>query len=845
MGAFFNPQIYRGGYSQKNLRQNILKRPISRLSHISITRFSAMKLRRVLLFVCLSLCLMVQAQKRVEITGKVIDSDGVPMDLVTVAAPALTAGTFTNEKGAFTLHVATTDSVVLVFSYLGYRKEQRVVFPSDEKISLMVRMYRKDRTLSEVEVREYRRQMSTLQKIDPKDWKLMPDASGGSIEAMLATMPGVHSNNELSSQYSVRGGNYDENIVYVNGIEVYRPQLIRSGQQEGLSFINPDMVGTIGFSSGGYPVEYGDKMSSVLDITYKQPEKFEGSVSGSFLGASASVGHSTKKFSQLHGFRFKTNSTLLSTLDTEGEYKPMFFDYQTYLTYKFNPRWDISFLGNISSNNYRFTPVTRTTRYGNVSSAAQFKVYFDGKEEDIFQTYFGAFTLNYRPSAYTKLSLLASAYASRERVTYDITGEYWLDELDLANDVDTQESAGTLGYGSYHEHARNRLHADVFSLALKGETRINRHTLHYGMDYRRERIQESMREWESRDSSGYTLPHTGNGIALISSIRSTQNIESNRISAYAQETYRLEHKSGIYHFTGGVRLSYWDFNNECIVSPRVSVGFNPAFNQRITFRFATGLYYQAPFYKEFRDTLQDTRGNWVVHLNNNIKSQRSVHVILGGDYTFQAMNRPFKLTGELYYKKLSNLVSYEVDNVRVWYSGENSSEGHIAGLDLKLFGEFVPGVDSWLTFSLMSAKENINGQKVPLPTEQRYSVGLFFQDYVPRFPKYRFSLKAIWADGLPMAAPRKGRADGYFRTPPYRRVDIGLSRRLAGGEDRIMRKPFFRSFQSIWIGLDVFNLLDFANTNSYYWVTDIYNNQNAVPNYLTGRQFNLRLSFNF
>ena len=640
-------------------------------------RNDGMILRRLWLYIFLFLCFTVQAQRRVEITGKVIDSEGGPMDLVTVAVPAASTGTFTNEKGEFKLKIASSDTVEVVFSYLGYRRETRKLVDPAEKVSLTVRMYNKDRTLSEVQIREYRRQMSTLQKIDPKDWKLMPDASGGSIEALLATMPGVHSNNELSSQYSVRGGNFDENIVYVNGIEIYRPQLIRTGQQEGLSFINPDMVGSVGFSSGGYPVEYGDKMSSVLDITYKKPEAFEGAVSGSFLGASASVGHSTKRFSQLHGFRFKTNSTLLSTLDTEGEYKPLFFDYQTYLTYKINSRWDIAFLGNISSNNYKFIPQSRTTRYGSISSAAQFTVYFDGKEQDIFQTYFGAFTVNYRPSAFTNLSLLASAFTTREQVTYDITGEYWLDELDLANGVDTQESSGTLGYGSYHEHARNRLNANVYALALKGETRLGRHTLRYGVNYQRERIHDRMREWEARDSSGYTLPHTGEGISLISSLRSMQDTESNRISTYIQETYTLEHKSGIYNFTGGVRLSYWDYNRECIVSPRISVGFNPAFNPRLTFRFATGLYYQAPFYKEFRDTLQDSRGNWTVRLNDRIKSQRSVHVILGSDFTFRAMDRPFKLTGEVYYKKLDRLISYEVDNVRAWYSGENNSEGYI------------------------------------------------------------------------------------------------------------------------------------------------------------------------
>ena len=697
------------------------------------------------------------------------------MDLVTVAVPAASAGTFTNDKGEFKLHVVPSDTVEVIFSYLGYRREHRKLVTPSEKVSLTVRMYNNDRTLSEVQIREYRRQMTTLQKLDPKDWKLMPDASGGSIEALLATMPGVHSNNELSSQYSVRGGNFDENIVYVNGIEIYRPQLIRTGQQEGLSFINPDMVGAVGFSSGGYPVEYGDKMSSVLDITYKKPEAFEGSVSGSFLGASASVGQSTRRFSQLHGFRFKTNSTLLSTLDTEGEYKPRFFDYQTYLTYKINSRWDVALLGNISSNNYQFIPQSRTTRYGSVSSAAQFTVYFDGKEQDVFQTYFGALTLNYRPTAFTSLSLLASAFTTREQVTYDITGEYWLDELDLANGADAPETAGTLGYGSYHEHARNRLNANVYALTLKGETRWG--------------------EWESRDSSGYTLPHTGAGISLISSLRSTQDIESNRFSAYVQETYTLEHASGIYNFTGGVRLSYWDYNRECIVSPRASVGFNPAFNSRLTFRFATGIYYQAPFYKEFRDTVQDSRGNWTVSLNKNIKSQRSIHVVLGGDYSFRALDRPFKFTAELYYKKLDNLIPYEIDNLRVWYSGQNEAKGYAAGIDLKLFGQFVPGVDSWLTFSLMKTQEEIGGIKLPRPTDQRYSVGLYFQDYVPRFPKYKFSLRAILADGLPVGSPRKGRQAGYFRAPAYKRIDIGASRLLVGGEDKLLQRGIFRNLK--------------------------------------------------
>ena len=555
-----------------------------------------------------------------------IDADNQGLELVNVRIGGTTQGTLTDLKGEYELTVASQDSIEIIFSCLGYRTEKRILAAPQGNVVLNMRLYTKDKKLGEVVVTEIRKQTSTLQKIDAKDLRLMPDASGGSIESMLSTLAGVNSSNELSSQYSVRGGNFDENIVYVNGIEIYRPLLVRSGQQEGLSFINPDMVGSIGFSSGGYSAEYGDKMSSVLDITYKQPEAFEGAVSASFLGASAMIGHSTKRFSQLHGFRYKTNSTLLSSLDTKGEYDPSFFDYQTYLTYKFSPNWNISLLGNISNNIYNFTPQERTTKYGTYTSASQFKVYFDGQEKDKFQTFFGALSLNYGVSKYTALSLLASAFATNEIVTYDITGEYWLDELDMANNGGVPQTSGTLGYGTYHEHARNRLNASVFAIAAKGATRFGKNELKYGVNFQHEIIKDRVREWELRDSAGYSLPHTGNGIDLVSSLSSYQNMQSNRFSFYAQDTYKLRAKSGFYTFTGGIRGSYWGFNKEFILSPRASVGYIPNFNDRLTFRFATGLYYQAPFYKELRDTVR-TGENYVVRLNRSIKSQRSIHFV--------------------------------------------------------------------------------------------------------------------------------------------------------------------------------------------------------------------------
>ena len=788
---------------------------------------------------------VLHAQKKVKLSGRVIDANNEGIELASIRIEGTTQGTMTDLKGNYEIYVVPADTVVVIYSCLGYRTERKTLLSPKQDMMMNVRLYTVDRTIKEVVVTEHRKQTSTLQRIDSKDLKLMPDATGGSIEAMLTTMAGVNSSNELSSQYSVRGGNFDENIVYVNGIEVYRPLTVRSGQQEGLSFINPDLVGSIGFSSGGYSAEYGDKMSSVLDITYKQPEAFEGAVAASFLGASASVGQSTSKFSQLHGFRFKTNSTLLSSLDTKGEYKPSFFDYQTLIAYKFSPQWKLSFLGNVSNNTYKFTPQERTTKFGTSSNAAQFKVYFDGQEKDKFQSFFGALSLDYFKNKNTAFSLLASAFVTNEIVRYDISGQYWLDELDMSGEVTETEAAGTLGVGTYHEHARNRLNAGVMSIALKGVNRILQNDIKWGLNYQMEKITDRVREWEMRDSAGYSLPNLEHSLELISNLNSKQDMQTNRISAYVQDTYRLRKDVGLFTFTGGIRASFWDFNKECIVSPRASVGFIPAREERLTLRFATGIYYQAPFYKEFRDTVRDERNNLIVALNRNIKSQRSIHFVLGQDFSFRAVDRPFKFTAELYYKKLDNLIPYEVDNVKIWYSGRNESKGYAAGLDMKLFGQFVPGTDSWLSFSLMKTQEKINGKWVPRPTEQRYSIALFFQDYVPRFPKYKFNLRAIWSDGLPIGAPKLGRQAGYFRTTPYRRVDIGASRLLVGGEDRIMRRGFFRHFKSIWIGLDIFNLLNISNVNSYYWVTDVYSNQYAVPNYLTMRQFNLRLSAEF
>lgn len=789
------------------------------------------------------------AVAQVKIHGKVTDMQGDALEFVTVRVAGTAIGTNTGLDGTFKLSCPTpaNDTLTVVFTSIGYEELRRHLIHPKGDLALNVRMRNKSHELTEVEVTDFRKQTSQMQHIDRESYKLAADASGGSVESMLSTLAGVNSNNEMSSQYSVRGGTYDENSVYINGVEVYRPQLISSGQQEGLSIINPDMVGSIGFSTGGFGVEYGDKMSSALDITYREPEAFEGSVSGSLMGFSVAVGQSSRKFSQLHGVRFKKNTSLLSSLETKGEYDPKFFDYQTNLNWKISPKFKASFLGNIAVNNYKFQPVDRETNFGTSSDAKQFKVFFDGMEKDRFETYFGALNLTYKHSRSTDFSLIASGYLTNELVSYDISGEYWLDQAGTTGEGNPNNAiGGELGVGRYHEHARNRLKIGVMSLGLSGHTAIRRHNLSYGVNFSHQTIMERAREWELRDSAGYTLPTDGQHIRMIYNLSSHQDLSTTRMAFYVADSYRLQTPSGYFAFNGGLRFSYWDFNKEFLISPRLNVAFVPERNSSLTLRFATGLYYQQPFYKEFRQPLTDAEGNTTINLNSEIKSQQSLHFILGGDYTFRMFNRPFKLSAEAYYKKLNKLIPYEIDNLKVVYEGVNLTDGYTTGLDFKLFGQFVPGTDSWISFSLMKTGENLNGVTVPRPTDQRYSFALYFTDYFPKFPKLKFSLRGIFSDGLPTTAPHSSRDKGYFRAPAYKRVDIGLNYALLAPQDNESAPSgLHRCLKSIWLGVDVFNLLDISNVSSYYWVTDVNNIQYAVPNYLTRRQFNVHLTIDF
>lgn len=778
------------------------------------------------------LCMAMYAQAQsFTLQGRVVDESGSPVEFASVSCLKQGKMTMTSLKGEYSLQLHSADSVEVRFSMVGYKTKIRVLRRPRGKQTLQVVLYSNDNELGEVTVTGTRIQSGQTQELKKEHLKNLPSVSGNAVEELIQSQAGVSTHSELSSQYNVRGGSFDENSVYINNVEVYRPFLVRSGQQEGISVINPDMVEKIEFSTGGYEARYGDKMSSALNITYKRPKPFEASVSASLLGASAYVGVSNKKVSWSNGLRYKTTRNLLGSLDTKGEYKPTFIDYQTYFTYTPNERWDINFLGNISNNHYNFSPEDRETNFGTMENVKSFRVYFDGQEKDVFRTFFGSLGITRHFGKNTSLSLIASAFKTREQEKYDIQGQYWLTQT---------ETSENLGVGTYFQHARNYLNAHVESLKLLLKTKQKRHDIEGALTFKKEHISENSVEYEMRDSSNYSIPHTGKDLYMIYSMRAKNVLDANRIEAYIQDTYRFGGGEGQSHYTlnYGVRFAHWSYTKETILSPRVSLGIIPAFNENVTMRFAAGLYYQAPFFKEIRDTTT-VNGITYAKLNNKAKSQRSIHFIAGYDYRFKLNNRQFKFTAEAYYKLLGNLVPYSVNNVKVVYYGDNESSGHAAGLDFKIYGEFVPCTDSWLSLSLMSTKMKLNGVSIPLPTDQRYALNLFFTDYFPGTDRWKMSLKLAFADGLPFAAPHRELESNSFRAPAYKRADIGLSYRLINNADNHNKKNPLRN---LWLGVECLNLFGINNVNSYYWITDVTGQQYAVPNYLTGRQLNFRIS---
>ncbi len=833
----------------------------------------------------LLLCLGLNAQQTATVSGVIKDNKGEALENANVAIIGSTTGTKTDQAGRFFLKIPANQNIQVGISYLGYGTQIKTFNLSPgEKADFSPKMVAEAQNIGEYQHEAEGNRIGTMTKIEPKLVTKFTSASG-SFEAILKTLPGVSSNNELSSQYSVRGGNFDENLVYVNDIEIYRPFLIRSGRQEGLSFINSDLVSNIEFSAGGFGARYGDKMSSVLDVTYKEPEEFGGSFTASLQGAAVHIEGASKnhRFTHLTGVRYKTNQYVLQSLDTDGQYRPTFLDAQTYLTYDMSEKWEIGFLGNVSQNKYNFIPETRETEFGTINEALQLTVFFDGQEIDQFQTYFGAFTSTHTPKDGVELKFITSAFKSLEDEKFDIEGAYRIDELerDLSKD-EFGDVKFNRGIGSFMDHSRNTLDAAVANFAHKGKKISKNHTTYWGVKYQHEYIIDRISEWGYVDSAGYFIPQTPDSVGytnpaaqsdyqleLNEVLKSQINLRSNRYSSYAQRVWIWEKDTVNYSFTFGVRGAYWDLNNEFIFSPRTSFSFQPNWKRDYLFRISGGVYYQPPFYREMRDF----DGN----INKDIKSQLSYQAVVGLDYNFTAWERPFKFTTDVYYKHMKNVIPYEVENVRIRYFATNNANAYATGVDFKVNGEFVKGVESWFSMSIMKTQEdlvddsyttylNSDGDTIipgftsnsvavdsfstqpgwiPRPTDQRVNFALFFQDYLPRLPSLKMHIALYYATGLPFGPTgTHERYKATFRIPPYRRVDLGFSYMLKK-EDKEVKSKFFNGFKNIWVSAEVFNLLQINNVISYLWIKDVTGRSYAVPNYLTSRQINVKFHFEF
>ncbi len=819
-------------------------------------------------------------QQTATIQGKITDERNQPLELVNIAVFGLPGGTTTARDGNFMLSVPASKPLSIVISSIGFETDTvKIRLAAGEKYRIDRKLKEKTVMLQSVIVEDRQLRNTNLNRINPKAVTLMPSASGG-IESLLKTMPGVVSNNELSSQYSVRGGNYDENLVYVNDIEIYRPFLVRSGQQEGLSFLNSDLVSSVLFSAGGFDAKYGDRLSSALDIRYKRPRSFASSASASLLGANVHVegASNDNRFSYLAGVRYKTTQYLLNSLETKGSYKPVFIDFQSLLTYNLNENLELSLLTYLSSNSYNLIPQSRQTNFGTFFEPLRLTIFFDGQEADRYKSMMSAVTLSHQVNKKMQVKWIASAYRSVEQESYDIQAEYWISLLEnQPEDYDSIEVIETRGVGKYIDHARNKLEMNVINFENRYSLNSGRSFAQWGIKFQHEAINDRLKEWYLLDSAGYTLPYnpgtpgqSGNldDIVLSYYMESKANLSSNRYTAFAQNTWDLDDDSTRLAFTIGVRANYWDYNQELLISPRATLSYKPNWKRDILFRFSTGYYYQPPFYRELR--------NLEGEINPYLKAQQSIHFVLGSDLNFIAWGRPFKFVSELYYKYLKDLVPYEVDNVRIRYLGINGSKGYAAGIDMKVNGEFVKGVESWASLSIMKTEEdlyddyyydryNASGELIryntadqvcvdslirypgyiPRPTDQRVTFGMFFQDYLPMNPSYKMNVGMYFGSGLPTGAPHTALYTHTKRISPYRRVDIGLAKQIIGPEAWKPASGFFKNFKTLWVTLEILNLLQVDNTISYNWVRDYNGNQYGVPNYLTPRQVNIKVAADF
>ena len=808
------------------------------------------------------------AQNQAGVSGIIRDKQsGKPVEGASISVIGSPIAAFSDENGRYEIKIPAGQNIrlkVLLFSFLP--AEKTVNASNGESVVWNVALLPNILELGGVTVEDGATRSTTLMRLDPKLAATLPTSGG--IEALLKTMPGVSSNNELSSQYNVRGGNFDENLVYVNDIEIYRPFLVRSGQQEGLSFINPDMVSSVLFSAGGFDAKYGDKMASVLDIQYKKPREFNGTVTGSLLGAALHLEGRSRdsRFTWLTGFRQRSNRYILRALDTQGDYRPLFIDGQALLHYDFTPEFSMEFLANYARNRYLMVPENRQTQFGTVNEALRFTVYFDGKENTDFETMLGALSATHKPNPKLSLKYILSAYRSYEFETFDVQGQYFIDQLETDLSKPTfGDVKFNRGIGTFLNHARNYLTATVANAEHKGQYK----NTFWGLRVQAEQMQDELKEWQMIDSAGYSLPQS-NPYSLDIQSYNKQNIllRSLRISDYIQRDFSWGDTTR-WNLHAGIRTNYWTLNHQFLVSPRATISLRPDWKSDWLFRFSSGIYYQPPFYRELR--------NLNGEINRNLKAQQSIHFVFGGDHNLKIWNRPFKITTELYYKQLDNLVPYEIDNVRIRYYAQNNSRGYAAGIDTRIYGEFVNGVESWFSLSVMQTAEDIKDDYyysylnsdgeiikpgittnsvvvdslrqepgyVPRPTDQRVNIGIFFQDYIPRIPDCKMSLNLLYGSGMPFGPPSYNRFADTLRMPAYRRVDLGLSYQIIKEGREKTNKSVWNNLRSLWLGIEVFNLLQVNNTISYLWVKDITNRQYAIPNFLTNRQVNVKLITRF
>ncbi|MFC2106820.1 carboxypeptidase-like regulatory domain-containing protein [Bacteroidota bacterium] len=789
-----------------------------------------------------------------EVVGRITSQDGSPIEFTNISLSGSPGGATSDSRGYYSLKVPANKQITIVFSFIGYKSQQYNLFlKSGATKEIMITLERSATELNNVTIIDKQISGTNLVRLNPKLAQIIPSMSGG-IEEMIKTLPGVTSRNELSSQYSVRGGNFDENLVYVNGIEIYRPFLIREGRQEGLSFINSSLVSSILFSAGGFEAKYGDRMSSVLDIKYKRPTSFAGSVNLSMLGAGAHVegASKNKKFGYLVGARYKTNQYILKGLQTDGDYQPQFGDVQSLFIYNINKKWDISLLTNYSLNSYKLIPSIRETNFGTITDAYQLRIYFEGQEIDRFETFMGGLSTNYNPNPETNIQFIASTFRTSEEETYDILGQYFIGKLETSLGSEQYgDVVEILGVGTYLDHARNYLFANVYNFEHKGRKKINNKNLQWGARYQREIISDQINEWELVDSAGYSLPtvpfNVGDSfpsrpdLELYYALNTDDiNLATNRYSGFVQNTFINYWKNTRISSNIGIRFSYWDLNKQFLASPRLNFAFDPDWKRDIIFRISAGYYYQPPFYKELRGL--DGQ------INTNVKAQKSIHFVGGMDINFMAWKRPFKFVVEAYYKILDDLIPYEIDNVRIRYFAENNAHGYAYGLDMKINGEFIKGVESWASVSLLKTEEDIEGDGlgfIPRPTDQRFNFAMFFQDYLPINPTYSMYIKLMYGSGLPYGPPDNNRSNDMRRTNSYQRVDLGLSKQLISKKTYFKAKNPLKYLKTMWVSLEVLNLFGRRNTISHLWVTDVKGRQIPVPNKLTGRQLNLKLNITF